>query len=283
MWPAGESAIRTKRIRLARGISLRVVESGLPNGAPVLLVPGWGACVYSYSETMPALADAGYRVLAIDLPGLGLSDKPASATAYTTSAMTRAVSEAATSLGLDRFTFVGHSMSGAIGLRLVLEGERRIEKLVLLSSVGLGRAPLMGPVRRLSPRLVDPLLPALARRLTFRLILELAFGTPGRPTTRDVEQYWAPSQFPEMLRACRLLAHNFDFDPLPDDSLRRIAVPVLAVGAGRDRLVRGCSERARLIPGARVLVVDDGGHLAFQERASTVNPAILEFLKGNRN
>jgi pimeloyl-ACP methyl ester carboxylesterase len=283
MWPAGESSIRTKRITLPSGISLRVVESGLPNGSPILLVPGWGSCVYSYSDTIPALADAGYRVLAIDLPGLGLSDKPESASAYTAPAMTRAVSDAATSLGLDRFTFVGHSMGGAIGLRLVLEGEHRIEKLVLLNSVGLGRAPLMGPVRLLSPRLVDPLLPAMARRLTFRLILALAFGTSGRPTRRDVDQYWAPSQFPAMLRACRLLAHNFDFDPLPDDALRRIGVPVLAVGAGRDRLVLGCSDRARLIPGARVLTLDDGGHLAFQERASTVNPAILDFLRENRN
>ena len=283
MWPAGESSIRTKRITLASGISLRVVEAGLPNGAPILLVPGWGSSVYSYSETIPALADAGYRVLAIDLPGLGLSDKPESASAYTTPAMTRAVREAATSLGLDRFTFVGHSMGGAIGLRLALEGEPRIGKLVLLNSVGLGRAPLMGPLRLLSPRLVDPLLPVLARRSAFRFILTLAFGTPGRPTQQDVDEYWAPSQFPAMLRACRLLAHNFDFDPLSDDALRKIDMPILAVGASRDRLVLGCSERARLIPGARVLALDDGGHLAFQERASTVNPAILDFLRGNRN
>jgi pimeloyl-ACP methyl ester carboxylesterase len=283
MWPAGEPSIRTKYITLASGISLRVVESGLPNGKPILLVPGWGACVYSYSETIPALSDAGYRVLAIDLPGLGLSDKPASASAYSTTAMKRAVMDAATGLGLDRFTFVGHSMSGSIGLRLVLDGESRIEKLVLLNSVGLGRAPLMGPVRLLSPRLVDPLLPALARRSAFRLILGLAFGTPGRPTRRDIDEYWAPSQFPAMLRACRLLAHNFDFDPLPDDALRKIGVPVLAVGAGRDRMVFGCSERAELIPGARVLALDDGGHLAFQERASAVNPVILEFLRDNPN
>lgn len=279
MWPAGESSIRTKYVTLASGLSIRAVESGLPKGAPILMVPGWGSCVYSYSETIPALADAGYRVLAIDLPGLGLSDKPELGSSYTTGAMTRAVSDAATRLGLDRFTFVGHSMGGAIGLRLVLEGESRITKLVLLNSVGLGRAPLMGPVRLLSPRLIDPLLPAMARRLTFRFILELAFGTSGRPTRRDVEQYWAPSQFSAMLRACRLLAHHFDFDPLPDDTLQRIDVPVLAVGAGRDRLVLGGSERARLIPGARLLMLNDGGHLAFQERASTVNPAILDFLR----
>lgn len=279
MWPAGESGVRTKYVALSNGLSIRVVESGLPGGAPILLVPGWGSCVYSFADTMPALADAGYRVLAFDLPGLGLSDKPESASSYTTDAMMRVVSDVSTRLGLARFTFVGHSMGGAIGLRLVLGGERRIEKLVLLNSVGLGRAPLMGPVRLLSPRQVDPLLPALARRTTFKFILKLAFGTAGRPTRRDVDQYWAPSQFAEMLRACRLLAHHFDFDPLSDEMLRSIAVPVLAIGAGRDRLVSGRSERARLIPGARVMMLEDGGHLAFQELASTANPAILEFLR----
>ena len=278
MWPAGESSIATNRVTLRSGISIRVVEAGARDGPAVLLVHGWGGCAYSYSETMPALANAGYRVIAIDLPGLGLSDKPSSADTYTTGAMAAAVADAATVLGLTGFTYVGHSMGGAIGMRLVLDGERRIEKLVLLNSVGLGRAPLMGPVRFFSPRIAEPLLPLLFRRRVVKWILQLAFGTKERPTERDVDEYWAPSQFPEMLRACRLLAHNFDFDPMPDATLARIAVPVLAVGTGRDWLVLGCAERAELIPDCQLLSFEEGGHLALQECADRVNRAILGFL-----
>lgn len=278
MWPAGAPSLRTRYVTIAGGHAVRVVESGPAHGAPILLVHGWGSSVYSFSETIPALADAGYRVLALDLPGFGLSDKPASPDCYTTHGVSRAVLDTATRLGVERFTFFGHSMGGAVGLRMVLGGERRIEKLVLVNSVGLGRAPLMGPVRFLSPRIIEPLLPTLVRRAMVKLILALAYGTGARPTEQDVEQYWAPSQFPEMLRACRLLAHNFDFHALSDAELQSIGVPVLAVGSGRDRMVLGCAERARLIPNVRLVTLTDGGHLSLQECADRVNPAVLAFL-----
>jgi len=281
MWPAGEPSIRTRHVALSSGQRIRVVESGGPAGAAVLLVPGWGACVYSYSEMMPALSAAGYRAFAMDLPGMGLSDRPALADAYTTEAICRAVAETAKQLALDRYTFVGHSMGGAIGLQLVLTGDPSIARLVLLNSVGLGRAPFMRPVRLLSPRLIEPLLPRLARRLAFKLILDLAFGTQDRPTPEDIDQYWAPTQFPGMLRACRLLAHRFDFGALSDAQLARVTVPVLVVASERDRMVFATAERARLVPNARVLSLANAGHLALQECAEQVNRAMLGFLRDN--
>ena len=278
MWPAGEASLRTTYVALSSGCRIRVVEGGDPAGSPVLLVHGWGACVYSYDAMMPALADAGYRALAIDLPGFGLSDKPDAPDVYTTRAMSLAVLDAATQLGVDRFAFVGHSMGGAIGLRLAIERQPRLEKLVLLNAVGLGRAPLMTPLRHVTPRLFEPVIVAAVQRIVVRLILRLAYATEGRPTERDVEEYWAPTQFPEMLRACRLLVHHFDFAAVSADALRTIRTPVLAIGTRRDRMVFGSSERAVHIPGAKALAVNDGGHLALQECAPVVNAAVLDFL-----
>lgn len=271
--------MRTKYVTLGDGLRIRVIEAGIPGGAPVILIHGWGGCVYSFSETIPALADAGYRVLAIDLPGFGLSDKPEPVAAYTNDAMSRAVSETATRLGIERFSFIGHSMGGAIGLDLARQPNSRVEKLVLINSIGLGRTPLMRPVRTITPAAVERLLPPLLRRFTIHLILRIAFATKGRPTQRDIDEYWAPTQFPEMMRACRLLAHHFDFEPMADDALRMLTVPLLAVGTGRDRMVHGSAERAHLVPGARVLAFEEGGHLAMQECADRVNPAILDFLR----
>lgn len=244
----------------------------------MLLIHGWGACVYSYDAMMPALANAGYRALALDLPGFGLSDKPSSADVYTTRAMSHAVLDAATALGVDRFTLVGHSMGGAIGLRLATQREPRLEKLILLNAVGLDRAPLMAPLRYVTPRVIEPLIVAMVRRAVVRLILRLAYASRGRPTPADVDQYWAPTQFPEMLRACRLLVHHFDFGLVSDDALRAIRVPVLAIGSNRDRMVLGSAKRAGLIAGATHLEVNEGGHLALQECAARVNGAALDFL-----
>src|SRR5918993_3832852 len=84
MWPAGVSSLRSRHVTTASGHSVRVVESGPVDGPPILLVHGWGSSVYSFSDTIPALANGGNRVLALDLPGFGLSDKPADADCYTT-------------------------------------------------------------------------------------------------------------------------------------------------------------------------------------------------------
>ena len=279
MWPAREASLRTRYVKLPDGCSLRVVEGGSPTGPAVLLVHGWGACAYTFDAMMPALAQAGYRALAVELPGFGLSDKPGSPDVYTTRAMALAVLDAATQLGVDRFTFVGHSMGGAIGLRLATQGEPRLEKLVLLSAVGLGGVPFMAPLRHITPAFIDPLVVALVRRVTVRLILAMAYTTRSRPTTRDVDEYWAPTQFPEMLRACRLLVHHFDFAPLSDVALRTIRVPVLAIGSRRDVMVLGHADRAALIPGATHVTVKDGGHLAVQECSDTVNARVVEFLR----
>src|SRR5204863_5786073 len=82
MYPAGERDIAVRWVDAARGLKLRTLESGDSTGAAVLLVHGWGANVYSWAETIPAIAAAGYRVIALDLPGHGWSDKPVTEEQY---------------------------------------------------------------------------------------------------------------------------------------------------------------------------------------------------------
>src|ERR1051325_2331639 len=106
MFPAGEANITVRRITLSGGLTLRVAESGPLSGAPLLLVHGWSANIYTFAEMMPALANAGYRVAALDLPGFGLSDKPTDDSFYTTRAQCDAVVEAADKIGFRDYTYV---------------------------------------------------------------------------------------------------------------------------------------------------------------------------------
>jgi haloalkane dehalogenase len=76
MYPAGVAGVTVRRHRLANRLTVRVLESGPADGEAVLLVHGWGGCVYSFAELIPALNHAGFRTVALDLPGHGLSDKP---------------------------------------------------------------------------------------------------------------------------------------------------------------------------------------------------------------
>src|SRR5450759_3435188 len=73
MFPAGEPDYRVSFPRLRSGIKIRAVERGDPASPPVVLVHGWGCSSYTFHRNMPALAGAGFRAIAVDLKGHGLS------------------------------------------------------------------------------------------------------------------------------------------------------------------------------------------------------------------
>jgi pimeloyl-ACP methyl ester carboxylesterase len=279
MYPAGERDIIVRYVDVGRGLKIRTLESGDRAGSAVVLVHGWGANVYSWVETIPALAAAGHRVIALDLPGHGLSDKPVDEDQYTTAALARVILAVADANALSRFSLVGHSLGGSLGLDLAVRGERRLDRLALISAVGLAWSPLIAPLRIFSPRLVDRLTPALLTRTLLTVVLHAAFSTKGRPNQRDIDEYWAPSQFPEYAWACRACVHKATWRPQPAVRLRALRLPVLVLAGRQDRLVRGTVERGRQIPTARVLSVRDAGHLVQQEAADVTNKELLEFLR----
>ncbi len=281
MYPAGVAGITAHRRRLGNGVSVRIVEGGPPEGEAVLLVHGWGGCVYSFAELIPALVHGGYRVVAIDLPGHGLSDKPLDERHYTTRALIDVVLEVAELLGLSRFSYIGHSMGGLLGLRLATGGLRGMERLVLISSAGLTRVPALGPARVLSPGFLKRLIPPTMSRRLITGILRAAYGTKERPTTRDIDEYWAMTQWDEYSLACRACLHHVDFSRVEATKLRALRIPVLVITGGRDRVVGKGGKRGRLIPTARLVFIREGGHLVMQECAPRTNAEILSFLRSD--
>jgi pimeloyl-ACP methyl ester carboxylesterase len=174
-------------------------------------------------------------------------------------------------------------MGGALGLDLATRGERRLTSLVLINSVGIARVPLIGVTRLLSPRLIDRWTPGMLVRGTISAILRMAFGTKARPTQRDIDEYWAPTQFDEFAWACRACIHHVNWRPVAATKLRSLRLPVLVISGGRDRVVVNTAKRAGLIPTARIVKVREGGHLVLQESAARTNDEILRFLRGVRH
>lgn len=283
MYPAGVPGVSARYVSLGDGLTVRVIESGPASASAVLLVHGWGGCVYSFAEMLPALAAAGHRAIAFDLPGHGLSDKPRDESRFSTRALSNVVLAVADAVGVRGFTFVGHSMGGSLGLDLAVRGERRVERLVLIDAVGIGAVPSIGPLKLLSPRILNRLVPKLLTRAVVKVILRGAFSTAGRPTERDIDEYWAPTQFDGLAAACRACVHRATWARQPATTLRELRLPVLVIAGGRDRIVRGSAARAALIPGARVVPIREGGHLALQECADQTNEELLKFLSSATN
>src|SRR6476469_1055935 len=203
MFPAGDPAYRVRFPRLRSGIKVRVVERGDPEAPPVLMIHGWGCSVYIYRYNMPAVAEAGFRTIGIDLKGQGLSDKPHRKNEYTIDSLIDHLVEVLDALELERPALVGHSLGGSLIYHFASRHPERARCLGLLSPVGLKGVPLMWLYRAATPRVLAPLMQRLRPRFIVKLALRRVYGRRGHFTARDVDEFVAPSQFPEYSVAMR--------------------------------------------------------------------------------
>jgi pimeloyl-ACP methyl ester carboxylesterase len=258
---------------------VRTVDCGPSDGPPVLLLPGWAASAFTYRHQLPALGAAGFRATAVDLKGHGLSDKPTGSGEYTFAAMLRHVEEVVDALTTTPTAVVAQSMSGALALELALSRSPRVARLILINPIGLGNVRLIRLARLLTPRLVDRVAPYLIPRWTVRAALRAAFNDRERLTPDDIEEYWAPAQFPGYSRALRALVSDFTWAPLAETRLAALPVPTLVILGARDRVLRDSRLLADRLPRAQVVMIEGGGHAVNEERPDPVNAAILDFLQ----
>ena len=101
---------------LADGLRLAYRELG--SGAPVLLLHGWPTSSHLWRNVMPAIAGAN-RVVALDLPGFGASDKPLGVR-YNFEFYARILDGFLTAIGVDEVAIAGHDLGGPIALHWAL-------------------------------------------------------------------------------------------------------------------------------------------------------------------
>lgn len=281
MFPAGDPAYRAWFARLPSGISIRVVERGDPASPPVLFVPGWACSAYVFRRNMPAVADAGYRAIAVDLKGHGLSHKPFGPSEYTVDALVEHLREILDALELDRPALVGHSMGSSLLYHFVARYPKRASSLVLLSPIGLSGVRPMWLYRLLTPRFLVPLLRRFRPRFAVKIALARVYGKRGHCTEEDVDQYWAPTQFPESSDALRDLLHSYDWNAAKNRQLDPVRIPAIGIWGSRDHLMpRGEIDLyERLIPGIELHEVVGAGHVVPEETPEEVNAALISFFR----
>jgi pimeloyl-ACP methyl ester carboxylesterase len=116
-------------VRTRRSGRLSILSAGA--GDPVICVHGLGGTKASFLPTVAALADS-HRVIAMDLPGFGESDKPIAAP-YDARFFARAVFGLMDALGIETAHVVGNSMGGRVAIEAGLMDDERVRSLVLLS------------------------------------------------------------------------------------------------------------------------------------------------------
>ncbi|POX94556.1 epoxide hydrolase [Mycobacterium kansasii] len=130
----------TERLVDTNGVQLRVVEAG-DRGAPVvILAHGFPELAYSWRHQIPALADAGYHVLAPDQRGYGGSSRPEAIEAYDIHQLTADLVGLLDDVGAERAVWVGHDWGAVVVWNAPLLHPDRVAGVAALSVPPLPRA-----------------------------------------------------------------------------------------------------------------------------------------------
>jgi len=244
------------------------------------MLHGWAVSAYLWRHNIPALAEAGYRVYAPDLPGHGLSDVPAARGACALAPMTERVIALLDALGLERAPLVAQSMGARIALEVARRAADRVTRLALFGPVGFGDISERRAYAPFVPVLPGTLPSLLVTRRVVEIVQRRVHGKLGWFTERDIDEYWAPTQFPDVVRAQLQMLREFDWEPHEPASLAGVRIPTLVVFGTLDRTVRPARAEGLVaaMEQARLEWIEHGGHVVMEEVPDRINRMLVEFL-----
>jgi pimeloyl-ACP methyl ester carboxylesterase len=256
-----------------QGARIRYHESGDPESPPVVQLHGIGRSLEDWLPQHPLLAP-DHRVISIDMPGFGLSQRmPAPTTLGSLSDSGWATLD---TLGETRpVHLMGNSLGGAVAMQMLVDDPARVSTLTLANSAGFGRevtfalrllsVPWLG--RRLLTRIDEP----AARRIERTLFADRALVTEER-VTMALKIAQQPDFAPVYVEIARALGSVWGVAPRWRGELltrvRRTPKPTLVVWGERDLILPAAHlEAARAaLPHARTYLFPDTGHMPQLER-----------------
>ena len=260
---------------VAHGIATHYLEAG--TGAPVVLVHGSGPGVSAYANwrlTIPALAER-FRVLAPDMVGFGLTERPADVV-YELDTWVAQLLGFLDSVGVVRAHLVGNSFGGAVALRFAATHPARVDWLVLMGSVGVpfeiteGLDAVWGyePSERAMRDLLDVF--AYSRELVTDELARVRYAASIEPGVQ--EAYAAMFPAPRQRWVDALVTD--------DDALSRLQAPTLVVHGRDDRVIplSNALHLLRALPDAELHVFGRCGHWTQIERAADFHALVTRFL-----
>jgi pimeloyl-ACP methyl ester carboxylesterase len=255
-------------------------------GEVLLLIHGMAGSSDAWRELIPRLAKS-YRVVAPDLLGHGQSTKPRGD--YSLGAFAVWLRDLLDELGIARATIVGHSLGGGVAMQFIYQHPDYCERLILISSGGLG--PDVGWILRLlSAPGAEFVLPIIAPTPVLKAGNKIGswFTSSGMRNPRASEIWRAYSSFsdkPTRDAFLRTLRSVVDYRGQAVSALSRLHVrselPTLAIWGADDEIIpveHGfAAQTAR--PGSRLEVLPGVGHFAHVEAPNEVAEIIDDFMK----
>ncbi|MEU7043520.1 alpha/beta hydrolase [Streptomyces varsoviensis] len=277
----------------ADGVRLHAVEGGRPDGPAVVLLAGFPQTWWAWRKVMPGLAER-FRVIAVDLPGQGHSERPYGS--YDTHTVAAYVHAAVRALGVSAYWLAAHDIGAWVAFSLALKYENRLRGLVLLDAgipgITLPAAVPTDPEAawktwhfafHLVPELPETLLTGREREYVGWFLAAKALAPDAFDDT-EIEHYAAAFAADGGIRAS--LAYYRDaaasarknHEALDE---RRLTLPVLGVSSSDGSIPDMAASIRPWADNATGIVVPDAGHFIPDEQPDAVTAAIAGFIADN--
>jgi pimeloyl-ACP methyl ester carboxylesterase len=262
----------------ADGIELAIEEAG-SGTPPLVLLHGLGGGRWAWDANVPGLS-ATRRVVAVDLPGHGESDKPP--IDYRMPTFAKHVSALVGTLALGPAVLVGNSMGGLVALETALLAPERVAALVLANAAGATRFPIERlPVdpRRFAgvPITIKPPDRVVESYIRFLFVDPSAWGIAH--SLAKSKEAIARDDYPAHANAfVRSAIGTFESDAAK--RLEAVRCPTLVIWGDGDRLLpKESPEVFARIPGARLERLPGVGHVPQMEAPERFNALVGEFVR----
>ena len=253
---------------LPGGIELHYTETGNPDGAPILLMHGWG-CNHSTLASIERIVASNMRVINVDLPGFG--DSPEPPEVWGVDDYTRAIEAFVKQLNLKNPTLLGHSFGGRISL---LMGSRNpIHKIILVDAAGVKpHHSLSWYLKVYSYKFIKKLYPIIFGKNGAQKRIEAA------RRKRSSADY---QQASPMMRAILSKCVNEDLCHVMPD----IKAPTLLIWGENDTAtpLSDAKKMEKLIPDAGLVSFPDCGHYSFLDNPAGFKAVLTSFLSKELN
>jgi pimeloyl-ACP methyl ester carboxylesterase len=275
-----------RRTSVGGGDPFALAWTELGEGPPLLLVHGLGDSHRTWRRVASRLAKH-FRVLLVDLPGHGLSDRPDAP--YTLDWCAQILHEWLDAIGVETLSVAGHSYGGGVAQWMVLERPARVARLALVAPGGLGRDVTLG-LRLLANPVARAVLSRPAMRLGTSLLMRLTVNASAKLEPDEVVRSAEMNAIPGTGRAFhRTVAGVVGFGGQHIQAWDRIhevdALPPIAVFWGeRDRIlpVAHAYGAQKRIEGASLYTYPRAGHFVHIEASDAFADDLVRFLQDDK-
>lgn len=261
----------------ASGIRLRVTELGF--GPALVLLHGLFLDRTSWNPTLSLLSQH-FRVISVDLPGFGESEKPSSARfAYSVDAFAHVVTDLFAGLRLGQAHVAGHGLGGAVALTLASRNPELVARLVLVDAHCYPTPPDIARRVAALPLLGGVLFKQLAGKPLFRAYLrEVMVAAHTGLSSERIDHYYDTFNTPSARNSAFATVRATLDARTVEVKLRQLNVPTLVVWGRHDKVYPAAfgQRLSREIRGAGFRLLDTG-HIPMEEDPAALAGCITRF------